>query len=483
MSVSPSQFARLLRQSKFASYDPSIYQVYTSYGGHVHRGDFGLKRPLPRLARQRNPNILISNIDTPEYQTEWRDAEDEVRRVERTEELGGPMFTSPSRWTEKTYFYPDQWAVDSDYDPSPPTKRTIVYHGMKPLLRMTKKEYQRFLDNVRSYRDEYRDSQQKRQNQIQRRRWEEKKGLMHDVHSQYTPELLEAPVMEKSPQPIPVDLYREANMDAHHGSFKSFLGNKAYEEHSTYGATTAIVPNPHPLAGLNYHNPSRIQSLLTYPAHPGHAFYASPKQSPYLVDPADDGDRNRSGIAGANKNAISNKSAHAHAPRFIATVGGFAFNLPVSNILTSTGNIVEHGSRVKPTELFLKPAYSPEQREAAIKAGRGSFKFVDIHLTGVPSVVRDPGEASNSIPEKLSVPLKGMAQSWKGAWSTLEDPYIPGTYRYVGSSPNIIPQAQKPRKAKDRVRQQSLRKQKSQLQKGGVLHSLTSMISSKKRTK
>jgi len=236
-------------------------------------------------------------------------------------------------------------------------------------------------------------------------------------------------------------LYREARVDNNAGPIKNFFGEKAHEKHSTYGATAAIVPNPHPTAGLNYHHPSRMQSILTYPTLPGHAFYASNKQFPHLVDPADDKMRNASGVPPKKPGDNS---------RFVATIGGFTFQLPVSQILAGTGNVAENGNRIKPTELFFDPDLPPEERDLAIKIGRGSFKFTNIHLGGVPSIVREPNEPYHSIPEKLSVPIKGEVRSWKEQWRTLEDPYIPGTSRYVGTLPNV--QSSKKKQVKDSIK-------------------------------
>ncbi|KAH9005042.1 mitochondrial ribosomal protein subunit-domain-containing protein [Lactarius hatsudake] len=75
---SPSPFAALLRRSKFASYDPSIGQVYTTHDGNAHRGNWGFKRPL--ALRKRDKFISVQAVDSPEQQTEWasRDAWEEV---------------------------------------------------------------------------------------------------------------------------------------------------------------------------------------------------------------------------------------------------------------------------------------------------------------------------------------------------------------------------------------------------------------------
>lgn len=82
---SPSPFAYLLRRSKFASYDPSIGQVYTTYDGNAYRGNWGFKRPL--ALRKRDKFISVEAVDSPEQQTEWSPRESEARFIKRWEEV------------------------------------------------------------------------------------------------------------------------------------------------------------------------------------------------------------------------------------------------------------------------------------------------------------------------------------------------------------------------------------------------------------
>jgi hypothetical protein len=81
----PSPFAALLRRSKFASYDPNICQVYTTYDGNAHRGNWGFKRSL--ALRKRDKFISVQAIDSPEQQTEWTPRESEARFIKRWEEV------------------------------------------------------------------------------------------------------------------------------------------------------------------------------------------------------------------------------------------------------------------------------------------------------------------------------------------------------------------------------------------------------------
>jgi hypothetical protein len=82
---SPSPFATLLRRSQFASFDPTIGQVYTTHNGNAHRGNWGFKRPL--ALRKRDKFISVQAIDSPEQQTEWTPRESEARFIQRWGEV------------------------------------------------------------------------------------------------------------------------------------------------------------------------------------------------------------------------------------------------------------------------------------------------------------------------------------------------------------------------------------------------------------
>lgn len=92
---SPSPFSYLLRRSKFASYDPTIGQVYTTYDGNAYRGNWGFKRPL--AFRKRDKFISVEAVDSPEQQTEWSPRESEARFIKRWEEVA-PEPTVREAW-------------------------------------------------------------------------------------------------------------------------------------------------------------------------------------------------------------------------------------------------------------------------------------------------------------------------------------------------------------------------------------------------
>ncbi|KAF9643420.1 hypothetical protein BDM02DRAFT_3123488 [Thelephora ganbajun] len=165
--TSPSPFATLLRRSKFASYDPKIGQVYTTFGGDSHRGNYGLKRPL--AFRTREPFITVASVDSLQQQTEWSHAEKEARWMRKVAEVsrtpkdihGGDLWKKSG---------PDgrfQWKVDSDFalgttdaDTALEIKKVSQGRGQGSTLNidaMTPKQFQRYLGKLRALRPAFRE--------------------------------------------------------------------------------------------------------------------------------------------------------------------------------------------------------------------------------------------------------------------------------------------------------------------------------------
>ncbi|KAI0797464.1 mitochondrial ribosomal protein subunit-domain-containing protein [Abortiporus biennis] len=117
-SPAASPFVTLLRQSKFASFDPAIGQVYSSHGGHLSRGNWGFKRPL-RL-RRRNAAITVNSVDSREQQTRWHMAEGQSRWIRMWEEVGiTPTLADNSNW-DRTLGPGGEvkWTVDTEFAPT-----------------------------------------------------------------------------------------------------------------------------------------------------------------------------------------------------------------------------------------------------------------------------------------------------------------------------------------------------------------------------
>ncbi|CAO3662407.1 unnamed protein product [Rhizopus microsporus] len=63
-------FANLLRNSRLATFNRSIDQVYTAPSHCKQIGDWGLKRSLPTVIR--TPYLTVQQLDTAEHQTPWQ---------------------------------------------------------------------------------------------------------------------------------------------------------------------------------------------------------------------------------------------------------------------------------------------------------------------------------------------------------------------------------------------------------------------------
>ncbi|CDS03357.1 hypothetical protein LRAMOSA00759 [Lichtheimia ramosa] len=77
-------FASLLRNSRLASYDRKLNQVYQVSKHNRQKGNWGLKRNLPGVIR--TPFVTISDLDTAEHQTPWGSGTSQVMFVRRWKE-------------------------------------------------------------------------------------------------------------------------------------------------------------------------------------------------------------------------------------------------------------------------------------------------------------------------------------------------------------------------------------------------------------
>ena len=163
--ASPSPFATLLRRSKFASYDPKIGQVYTTFGGDSHRGNYGIKRPL--ALRTREPFIAIASVDSLQQQTEWSHAEREARWIRKVAEVSGSprVVDGSDLWKKLGPSANSQWKVDSDFAPVIPDapalhKKALPVPrqaGIPNIDAMTPKQFQRYLEGLRALRPAFRE--------------------------------------------------------------------------------------------------------------------------------------------------------------------------------------------------------------------------------------------------------------------------------------------------------------------------------------
>ncbi|CAJ0830104.1 15803_t:CDS:2 [Entrophospora sp. SA101] len=73
-------FPQLFKKSKLASYDPAVPQAYKTFGHYKSRGDWGIKRSLPRVSH--SDMVVIGAIDTTEHQTIFHSVQAENKRDE-----------------------------------------------------------------------------------------------------------------------------------------------------------------------------------------------------------------------------------------------------------------------------------------------------------------------------------------------------------------------------------------------------------------
>ena len=248
----PSQFAALLRRSKFASFDPHIGQVYTSFDGHAARGNFGLKRPL--AVRRRNTHITVQAVDSREQQTMWRSGEQQNRWIRMWDELGWKPKVSQGRWGDRigTQAIEVNWLVDSEFAPQPGlaardaeeakpagdeavelepangeeevSKRSWAIPNIEG---MTDGEFARYLVKLRKLRPAFQE-------------YLEKKYKNSDWAGSTTLE----------------------NSFFDDNDFLDFLENVAYKEYHS-ARPRYIEQQPHRFAGLSYSHTPPLQNLLT----------------------------------------------------------------------------------------------------------------------------------------------------------------------------------------------------------------------------
>ena len=165
--TSPSPFATLLRRSKFASYDPKIGQIYTTSGGDSHRGNYGLKRPL--ALRSREPFITVASVDSLQQQTEWSHAEKEARWIRKVAEVSRApeVIHGGDLWKKSGPDGRFQWKVDSDFALGTTDADAVLEAGRESRGRgqgntpnidaMTPKQFQRYLEKLRTLRPAFRE--------------------------------------------------------------------------------------------------------------------------------------------------------------------------------------------------------------------------------------------------------------------------------------------------------------------------------------
>ncbi|KAF9479279.1 hypothetical protein BDN70DRAFT_878951 [Pholiota conissans] len=110
----PSPFGELLRRSNFASYDPAIRQTYTAPASYIHRGNWGLKRPIAN--RKRGSAIVLRKFEEHAQFIEWDKAAVQVDFVKRVEEMNIEPRVDGTPWAQS--LGPRASTIDSDFCPT-----------------------------------------------------------------------------------------------------------------------------------------------------------------------------------------------------------------------------------------------------------------------------------------------------------------------------------------------------------------------------
>ena len=118
-TTAPTQFSKLLRQARISSFDPAVPQVYTAPPAYAARGEWGMKRPLPSSSASifgsssgsaAYPGALryveVSQLDTTEGQTSWKEREKETLFVKRWAEADTKLHVTKPESGGHTYTEP-----------------------------------------------------------------------------------------------------------------------------------------------------------------------------------------------------------------------------------------------------------------------------------------------------------------------------------------------------------------------------------------
>ena len=246
---SPSPFASLLRRSKFASYDPTIGQVYTTHDGNAHRGNWGFKRPL--ALRKRDKFISVEAVDSPEQQTEWSPRESEARFIKRWEEVA----TEPTirgtwerHYTNSRPVHQDELAKE-DQNGNIAVQRQLDEHSNQrqyvtssPLVSsMPTRVFARHLDKLRRQRPEF---------------------------LEFLSQEAELTTQSQSQHRVAPSAYEESALGSAETVRRRFLQKQSQ---AIYEApdSRAIEQRPHRNAGLSYARTSQLTHFFTTNEQPG----------------------------------------------------------------------------------------------------------------------------------------------------------------------------------------------------------------------
>ncbi|KAG9039411.1 hypothetical protein FRB95_010700 [Tulasnella sp. JGI-2019a] len=380
-AAGPSQFAQLFKRSKFATFDPSIAQIYTTYAGYAHRGDYGLKRPLPPTARGNNPMINVRAVDTPEEQTEWNTAQNQGKWIRRFDEGGaGADVASKSTWSRRGDATM-RWEVDSVFSSAARRLSATNAQAMVPNLEaMNEVEFQAFLDKIRAKRPKFKKFLQRQWKMERREVARQGLGRSSVFVNELDPSLNLAQVAQRQTQ------------KPSHANFLAFLAN---EKASASPSSTTLSPYPHPNAGLSYTLKNNLQTMLTYPPLPGRIIATRGQQSPL------------------------NRNTTSPLPASVIAVGG---------TLAEIGNSMISKEQFQATSLFLerlsKGDQEPTQGEVKVRIHKAEV-YTPPRVVGVHSGLGGAEVRVDAVEETGRPRID----------DTTYNPHKPGSRAYVGYDP------------------------------------------------
>ncbi|KAI0362554.1 hypothetical protein OH77DRAFT_1416826 [Trametes cingulata] len=379
-STPPSQFAALLRRSKFASFDPTIGQVYTTFDGHAARGNFGFKRPL--ALRRRNAHITVQAVDSREQQTVWRSAEPQNRWIRMWDETGASPLSNTHNGSWSARLGPlgeIEFSVDSDLVPRAETTKTKtegeperppMSQATRNIDAMSDEEFDWYLRRLRQLRPAFRQYLQK-------------------YAQTADPAEKDATLLSRS-------------LNASGNDFKDFLAHQAYKEYHS-PRPRVIEQQPHRYAGLSYTRASSLQTRLNNKPHLGR-----------IID--DDYDEKKTLVATAGMTSILAPSAAGHHLSNKPRVSTYRFNEVVLDAAPVTVGVHPEGLEgVKlRTDVIVD---SEETREAKENPYPPGTKEYIAHVApispsmGVTSSTRQQGSFTTKNPATATTALLGTLQN------------------------------------------------------------------------
>ncbi|KAJ7137878.1 hypothetical protein C8R44DRAFT_728078 [Mycena epipterygia] len=290
-----SPFAQLLRQSRFATYDPAIRKTYYSPKQFVERGYWGLKRPITQ--RKKNSFVTIKQWEARQHYVEWDKAEDEVRFIRRIEELNvRPGALANTKWSATlgpaknvflvdSEFCPHEWDPQLKENAESPKDLSLDSVGTKGpggygkramssasragmpgapsavipnVLAMAPAQFERYLAKLRTLRPAFveyiqREADRQKAEKDRREALQAALGSSADLSPPGDDSLVGKTIVEVAQLP-------------HSSYHRAFLAQRTEAEYKT---TNTIQPQPHRNGALLYSHPSPLDTFYRTKSKPG----------------------------------------------------------------------------------------------------------------------------------------------------------------------------------------------------------------------